>query len=1042
MTTRNIPFHAMSVEETLSRLKTCQETGLKSDEIDKLREEHGFNELPPEEKESLWLKIYEQFDDPMVKILLVAAAISFLISVFSPTSEDDLPSWIEPLVIFLILIANGFIGIYQDFGAERSLEMLKKMESANCEVLRNSKWEIIAAKALLPGDIIRLKTGDSIPADGRVVKLVTGDVQINQAFLTGESNTVDKCLEKVELDSDNLAKKNMVFSGSLLEIGTIICVVTSIGESAELGKIKEEYEKAKEDTKDDTTLLKEQLDNFGDMLTKYIAIICLIIWVFNFNKFFDPVHKGFIGGALYYFKTAVALGVAAIPEGLPAVITTCLALGTRRMIKQNALVRKLSKVETLGCTTVICTDKTGTLTQNQMFAKQFFLIDTRDVLEMKEVDGVSYDFTKGGVIQLDRLSPVKELIQNIHITLIKNTQTRLIAEEVKGVKDLTSATQQNLIRTKCLGAPTEGALLCLGKKLQRQFNLESNLKGQEMLWCVPFTSSRKCMSVLMKSEDQKRTLYVKGAADIIIGKSTRFMNCKGEIKKMTAEKRDEFLNDMMICANQGFRVLALAFKPHEEMGMLQNFNGADDITHEGCRYLKDKKNHAEFESELVLTCVIGIQDPVKPECLQAIKIAKKAGINVMMITGDFTETAVAIAEELEMLQDLNKYKRSRSFVNEPSYKNVYSGKEWEAIKNEDQIKILKKAMKDQQSLVFSRTKPESKRLLVKQLKQLDEVVAMTGDGVNDASALKQASIGISMGLNGTDVAKEASDLVLLDDNFNTIVKAIEEGRSIYSNMKAFIRYMISSNIGEVFSIFFTCLIGIPEGFNSLQLLWVNLVTDGLPATALSFNKSDAEAMLKKPRRRGEKIVDNWILMRYLVVGLYVGFATTGIFVYCYTSYTWTNENHSLTSFWQLRNWGTCEKWIQDQTFTGYESDPCNYFSDGKKKASTLSLTVLVVIEMLNSLNALSENRSLLEVGVFSNIWLHMAIMVSIGIHCIMLYVPWFSKIFATVPLGINDWLLVIAFSFPVILIEEFLKFISRKKANLIKGVSSEKIKQE
>lgn len=1031
----------MEKTEVLSTLDSCFETGLGNSQLEQLREKYGFNELPVEEKESIWIKIMEQFDDPMVKILLTAAVISFLISAFSPQSQEEaLPLWIEPLVILLILIANGFIGIYQDLGAERSMEMLKKMESVKSEVLRNSVWEMIKSRDLLPGDIVRLKTGDQVPADCRVLKLVSGDIQVNQSFLTGESNTVGKIVEPVPTISDNLQKENMIFSGSLLEIGMVICVVTEIGEHAQLGHINTDIQKAQEDTKDDTTLLKQQLDEFGNMLTKYIAIICLIIWVFNFSKFFDPVHGGFVGGALYYFKTAVALGVAAIPEGLPAVITTSLALGTRRMIKKNALVRKLSKVETLGCTTVICTDKTGTLTKNEMFAKQFFIVDERDVFELKEVDGDSYDSSTGGIIELDRLNPSETLISKLLLNLLMNTQTRLIRTEIDIGADLKSKhCKKSMVKIKCHGSPTEGSMLCLGEKLRRQSSMGDITRKWEMIWCLAFTSKRKCMSILLKNKSGERQMHIKGASEVILEKSTRFMNSKGEIKPMTEEKREEFLRDVMICANQGFRVLALGFKPHEDLGMLQTFEGSDDLTHEGLRYLKDKANYNEFESDIVLTGIIGIQDPVKDECKEAIKIANRAGINVIMITGDVTETAFSIANELEMFGEMDKYRKSRCFSKIDTHRNVYSGAEWNKIEKAEQVKILKKAMKNQESMVFARTSPKNKRSLVKLLKKMGEVVAMTGDGVNDASALKQASIGISMGLNGTDVAKEASDLILMDDNFNTIVQAIEEGRSIYSNMKAFIRYMISSNIGEVFSIFFTCLIGIPEGFNSLQLLWVNLVTDGLPATALSFNKSDSEAMLKKPRRRGEKIVDNWILMRYLVVGLYVGVATTGIFIFYYTSYSWSVENHTLINFSQLRNWGSCSEWIGTSTYAGYEENPCDYFSGGTKKASTLSLTVLVVIEMLNSLNALSENRSLFEIGIFSNLWLHLAIFTSIAIHCLMIYVPLFSKIFSTVPLTINDWILVFIFSFPVILIEEILKFVSRNR-NLNLVLESEKTK--
>ena len=1028
-TDRSNSYHTQTPTQTLASLNTSLGAGLTSAQVTELQSIHGLNKLPTEEKESIWAKIIEQFDDPMVKILLAAAVISFLISTFSPAEEDALPSWLEPLVIFMILIANGFIGIYQDLGAENSLEMLKKMEANIVEVLRNGKWKMLDAVQLVPGDIIRIKTGQLVPADCRVVQIPTGDVGIDQSFLTGESEMVSKITGRVDKqEMDNLEKINIMFSGSLVQMGTVVGVVTGTGENTELGKIRESLLQATEETKDDTTLLKEQLDAFGDMLTKYIAIICLVIWVFNLNKFFDPAHGGFVGGALYYFKTAVALGVAAIPEGLPAVITTCLALGTRRMIKQNALVRKLSKVETLGCTTVICSDKTGTLTKNEMFCKFVHFIDHRQVMDSKEIDGNSYDSRTGGVLQLDRLNMQESALEHFVLNCNKNSESRLVREEVKGVKDLASSESKNLEIVTCLGQPTDGAILCLGQKIMRQTNMDAVLDQWKLQWSFPFRSQRRSMSVILKkNRSEERRLYMKGASNLILQRASKYVDSEGNVHEMTKEKREEFKDDILLSASEGFRMIGFGFKNLEKLEILKNFQGPEDVLHDAIPFLKNPDNEETLESDLVFQGAVSIRDPIKEECRDAIQVAKQAGINVIMVTGDKTETAVAIANQLDLFEESNKYKRSRTFVNESKPENVLTGQDWSNLTQKEQKKMLQTAMTKKKSMVFARTSPDQKRELVKILKELDEVVAMTGDGVNDAAALKQASIGISMGLRGTDVAKEASDLVLLDDNFTTIVKAIEEGRSIYSNMKAFIRYMISSNIGEVFSIFLTCLIGIPEGLNSLQLLWVNLVTDGLPATALSFNKSDSEAMKKKPRRRGEKIVDNWILIRYLIVGFYVGLATTGIFVYYYTSYSWSLDGHPLISFWQLRNWGTCSDWVSQNSFESQYENPCEYFSAGKQKASTLSLTVLVVIEMLNTLNALSENRSLFEVGVFSNMWLHAAILTSVGIHCLMLYVPFLAKVFSTVPLSLYDWLLVMVFSMPVIAIEEVLKYVSRSK---------------
>ncbi len=397
-------------------------------------------------------------------------------------------------------------------------------------------------------------------------------------------------------------------------------------------------------------------------------------------------------------------------------------------------------------------------------------------------------------------------------------------------------------------------------------------------------------------------------------------------------------------ASKGYRVLGMAYKDGDTLEQLNEISHSDDRESEEFKYMANEKNLAKIESNLTFLGLTIIKDPVKPEAYESIQLAYKAGITVFMITGDFPNTAFAVSKELGLVS------KDASIENQDD-KKLYIGKEINDMKSSELSKILKNAIKRKESLIFARAQPTCKRKIVKAISGLHEIVAMTGDGVNDAPALKQASIGIAMGIQGTDVAKEASDMILLDDNFATIVAAIEEGRSIYSNMKAFIRYMISSNIGEVISIFITSLMGIPEGFNSIQLLWVNLVTDGLPATALSFNNPDPDVMVRPPRKRDDKIVDSWIFTRYMIIGTYVGVATVGIFVYYYCYYSWADHAHSIISLSQLRNWAHCTNWKDN--FIGFEGNPCEYFLNGKKKASTLSLTVLVMIEMWNALNAMS-----------------------------------------------------------------------------------------
>jgi len=458
----------------------------------------------------------------------------------------------------------------------------------------------------------------------------------------------------------------------------------------------------------------------------------------------------------------------------------------------------------------------------------------------------------------------------------------------------------------------------------------------------------------------------------------------------------------------------------EDVGELASYDGPDHPAH---RLLVDSANFARIETDLTFVGICGIKDPARPEVARAIASCFTAGIRIIMITGDTKPTAEAIAREIGIFRP-GEHAAGRSFT----------GHDFFTLPEAERCTLL---TLHRNSMVFSRTEPTDKQELVKMLRAAGEVPAMTGDGVNDAPALKQASIGIAMGLAGTEVAKEAADMVLADDNFATIVAAVEEGRAIYSNMKAFIRYLISSNIGEVASIFLTAALGLPEGLIPVQLLWVNLVTDGPPATALGFNPPDPDIMRKPPRSSDDELITPWVFLRYIVVGLYVGVATVGIFAYWYVGYTWSEYSHPLVEFGQLTNWGKCLH------FEGYKPEfstwhefggpdlsrkPCDYFTGhGKAKASTLSLSVLVVIEMLNALNALSEDGSLLQVPPWANPWLLAAMLVSIGLHFTILYVPFLANVFSIVPLSYNDWALVMAFSGPVIFVDELLKAASRSR---------------
>jgi len=522
----------------------------------------------------------------------------------------------------------------------------------------------------------------------------------------------------------------------------------------------------------------------------------------------------------------------------------------------------------------------------------------------------------------------------------------------------------------------------------------------------------------------KNMLYVKGAPESVIDRCTHARLADGSTVALSAADKKAILEKVKDMASRPLRTIACAIR--EDVGELSDYDGQ---THPANKLLLDSTKFAQVEKDLVFTGLCGIKDPARPEVKPAIESCATAGIRVVMITGDTKPTAEAIAREIGIFKPKESIE-GRSFT----------GHEFFELDEKKRIELL---TSHKMSMVFSRTEPRDKQALVKILRAAGEVPAMTGDGVNDAPALKQAAIGVAMGIAGTEVAKEAADMILADDNFATIVAAVEEGRSIYSNMKAFIRYLISSNIGEVASIFITALLGLPEGLIPVQLLWVNLVTDGPPATALGFNPPDADIMQKPPRNADDQLITPWVFFRYMVVGLYVGFATVGVFVYWYVFYDWSEYSHPLIQYNQLSNWGKCSEFATmgiDQgwppkfdSWTGVtaldlSAKPCDYLSGkGKQTASTLSLSVLVTIEMFNALNAISEDGSLLQMPPWVNPYLLVAMFVSFGLHFVILYVPFLASVFSIVPLTFNDWMLTLAFSFPVVLVDEALKLFGRMR---------------
>mmetsp|Transcript_64788 Transcript_64788/g.163120 ORF Transcript_64788/g.163120 Transcript_64788/m.163120 type:complete len:1039 (-) Transcript_64788:152-3268(-) len=1018
--------HALTVQEVLDFYNVTEESGLSSAQVAAQREKYGVNQLEEQEKKSLWVLILAQFEDLLVRILLLSAMVSFALAYFDEKSQEEgWTAYVEPLVILLILIANAFVGVWQESNAEKALDALKKLQPDHAQVRRDGRWQQIDAEDVVPGDLVEVKVGDKIPADMRLVRLNTTTIRIEQSQLTGESQSVSKDSDPIkEKKCEIQAKTNILFSSTTVSNGGCVGIIVAIGMATELGVIQSAVKDAAED--EDQTPLQKKLDDFGEMLAKVIFVICALVWIINYKHFFDPVHGTVLRGCIYYFKIAVALAVAAIPEGLPAVITTCLALGTRKMAKRNAIVRKLPSVETLGCTTVICSDKTGTLTTNEMCCTELVLPSSKTAVKSHHVEGTSY--APVGAIQdfspnWDKDQALKTFAK---VGVICN-QSRL-SVEADG-------------RYTRAGEPTEAAIMvlvekfgCSDKALNDRCLLAKKrapddamafanfwTSGCKKLATLEFTRDRKSMSVLCSDPAHTggNVLYVKGAPESILERCTHVLLPDGSREPLSDEGRKAIQDKMVELAKKALRTLALAERVDLKEFDLHDYNGS---SHKGHAQLSDPANFAKVEVGLTFVGMVGLQDPPRDSCKQAIEECRVAGISVIMITGDNKITAEAIATKLGILTSAEKDRAGKSFT----------GKELDDMSESERTEVLKRILteRDVEGAVFSRTEPKHKQTIVKTLKQLGEITAMTGDGVNDAPALKQADIGIAMGITGTEVAKEASDMVLADDNFSTIVNAVEEGRSIYNNMKAFIRYLISSNIGEVASIFLTAALGIPEGLAPVQLLWVNLVTDGLPATALGFNPPDLNVMSKPPRRKDDNLISGWVFFRYMVIGMYVGFATVGIFVYWYV-FDDAVDNHTLVSFSELTAWGKCSAWsgfhpkpFLDQSF---DKDPCAFFTAGKVKASTLSLTVLVVIEMLNAFNALSEDGSLIQMPPWTNPWLILACMGSVLVHFTILYIPFLAKIFAVCPLDWHDWVLVMCFSFPVIILDEVLKFFGRQQ---------------
>ncbi|GAA5829781.1 hypothetical protein JCM5353_002229 [Sporobolomyces roseus] len=975
--------HTQTPESLYDHFSVNPSTGLTTKQVEQHTSQYGKNVLPEDPSEPLWKLILEQFKDQLVLILLGSAAISLVLA-YLEEGDDKATAYVEPIVILTILILNAWVGVVQETNAEKAIEALMEYSPDEAKVLRSGKIAKIHSADLVPGDIISIAVGDKIPADSRVISISSASFTIDQALLTGESQSVSKYLNTVN-DEDAVKQDmtNMLFSGTTVVSGKALAIVVATGSLTALGNIHTSITSQISEK----TPLKQKVDEFGEQLAKVIAVICVLVWIVNYKNFTDPSHGGWVKGAIYYFKIAVALAVAAIPEGLPAVITTCLALGTKKMAKNNAIVRSLPSVETLGSTNVICSDKTGTLTTNQMSVAKFAIVKDGGLEEFK-VEGTTYAPT--GAISSSTGSQLDT--RSLHST----PSVSRLAQICSLCNDAKIAYSSDNDSYACVGEPTEAALKVLVEKLGHPSlesrSLESLPSSSRVsaindhldslysrLLTFEFSRDRKSMSVLVKENAASTAaLFVKGAPESVLDRCEYVQTPSGP-QPLSSSMREDISSKLLEYGSQGLRTLALAY--------------VEDVDPNADHYhTESSSQYINFEQKMIFAGLVAMLDPPRPEVRGAIEKCKTAGVRVVVITGDNKNTAETICRQIGVFQE-----------EEDLTGKSYTGKEFSALSKQDKLDAVMRAS------LFSRTEPGHKLEIVELLQEQGLVCAMTGDGINDAPALARANIGLAMG-SGTDVAKLASDVVLADDNFATIEKAIEEGRSIYENTKQFIRYLISSNIGEVVSIFLTVLLGMPEALQSVQLLWVNLVTDGLPATALGFNPPDHGIMRRPPRSSKEPLISGWLFFRYMVVGTYVGAA-------CVFGYAWWfmfYEGGPQISYYQLTHFHSCS--------SQFPQIGCEMFSNEMAKhATTVSLSVLVVIEMFNALNSLAENESLLSLPPWKNMYLVGAITLSMALHFMILYVPFFSTLFMITPLNWAEWKAVVAISFPVILIDEAFK---------------------
>ena len=902
-------WHHASVDEVVRFLRTDVTNGLSASEAELRARQHGANELTEAPSQQWWLKLLNQFNEVVIWILIAATILSAIMG-----------DWLEAGAIFAIIILNALLGFFQEQKADKALASLKKLSSPVARVIRDGQMRSVAAAALVPGDVIAIEAGDHIPADARLV--TTFGVKTQEAALTGESDPVDKDGSGVFSEGAITAERaNMVFTGTTAVAGKARAVVTAIGMDTELGRIAG-FLKTEER---EPTPLQKRLTELGRVLI--IACLVLVAIIFALQ-----VLRG--ESLSQTFLLAVSLAVAAVPEGLPAVVTIALALGLQRMVKRNALIRRLASVETLGAVTVICSDKTGTLTRNEMTVTEIVTSNRH-----YRISGTGYEprgefaalaTGSNGTMESKHVAPLDEgdLVVALTIGIWCNNATLRAPDDQDE-------------QWRIVGDPTEAALIVVAKKA----GLERD-SAHTIVHEIPFDSKRKLMSVVVKDAQQRLVNYTKGAPELLLERCA-FEHRNGIIASLSPERRSEILERSREMAKRALRLLALAYRKIDDHSL------------------------PYAEEDLVFAGLVGMIDPPREEARVAVAKCQSAGIRPVMITGDHPATALAIAKELKIASD---------------NQTEITGLELDVLSNDellDKVDIV---------AVYARVSPEHKLRIVEALKAKNQVVAMTGDGVNDAPAVKIADIGIAMGITGTDVTKEVSDMVLTDDNFASIVNAVEEGRGIYNNIQEVVHYLLSCNISEVALVLFAAVVGWPVPLLPIQILWINLITDGVPALALAMEKPEPDVMSRKPRPASESFFTTQRGSQILIHGFIMAMVNIGAFAYAYAK-------------------------------------------GGTSYAQAITFYVTTFAQLFFSFACRSQRYTLPQRGIFTNPYLFAAIAVS-GIFQLSLL--WFGLtrdvFFKTAPQFGFDWLAIILLALVPVSLVESVKMI--RAAGWSRSISS------